>query len=67
MAEKKTTVGIGATVPRSGQYYLAGPRGGRIGKDEINLTKGNTAPPNKHGATNYVLADPTKNGAGKGK
>ncbi len=34
----------GESAPKSGQYEVVGPRGGRTGK-EVTLPKGHTAPP----------------------
>lgn len=56
----------GQKIPRSGQYEITGPRGGRTG-EERTLVKGNTAPPTLKPGQHFTLVDPTKNNAGKGK
>lgn len=64
MSEK--TYRPGEHAPRSGQYGIRGPRGGKPGV-ERTVVKGEPLPPTpKHGQT-YVLVDPTKNGAGRPK
>ena len=55
----------GQKAPRSGQYEITGPRGGKTGV-ERTVTKGEPMPPTRRSGENYRLTDPTKNG-GKGK
>jgi hypothetical protein len=56
----------GWKAPRSGQYEIEGPRGGRTGT-ERTVTKGEPLPPTPEPGQRYRLADPSKNGAGRGK
>lgn len=56
----------GSTAPLSGQYEIVGPRGGRTGK-ERTIVRGEPLPPTPNAGQGYRIADPTKNGAGKGK
>ena len=54
----------GERAQRSGQYEIVGPRGGNTG-EERTVTKGEPLPPTPKAGQRYVIADPTKNGAGK--
>lgn len=54
----------GEKAPKSGQYGIVGPRGGKTGK-ERTVTKGEPMPPTPKSGQEYILVDPTKNGAGK--
>jgi hypothetical protein len=58
------TLKPGEEAPRSGQYEIVGPRGGRTG-DERTVVRGTTLPPTPQAGQRYVLVDPTKNGAGR--
>ena len=49
----------GHSVPRSGQYEVIGPRGGRTG-EEITGVRGKTLPPTQKPGFTYKLVDPTK-------
>jgi hypothetical protein len=49
----------GETGPRSGQYEVLGPRGGRTG-EEVTAVKGKTFPPTPGPNQRYILVDPTK-------
>lgn len=49
----------GQKVPRSGQYEIIGPRGGKTG-EEITGVKGKTLPPTPKAGSAYKLVDPTK-------
>ena len=49
----------GETTPRSGQYEIVGPRGGRTGEERTS-TQGNPLPPTPNPGQGYVLVDPTK-------
>jgi hypothetical protein len=55
----------GTPAPASGQYKTVGPRGGK--GPEITGVKGKTLPPTQTPGSTYVIADRTKNNAGKGK
>jgi hypothetical protein len=54
----------GTTAPRSGQYELMGPRGGRTGEERTVVRREPLPPAPKSGMV-YRLVDPTKNGAGR--
>lgn len=54
----------GQQVPRSGQYEIVGPRGGRTG-EERTMVRGEPAPPTTKPGQGFILTDPTKNGAGR--
>jgi len=54
----------GERAQRSGQYDIVGPRGGQTG-EERTVTRGEPLPPTPKAGQRYVIADPTKNGAGK--
>ncbi len=56
----------GTTASRSGQYEIIGQRGGHTGI-ERTVTKGEPLPPTPHSGQRYKMADPTKNGSGRGK
>lgn len=56
----------GEKAKQSGQYEIVGPRGGKTGK-ERTVTKGEPLPPTPKKGQGYIIVDPTKNGAGKGK
>ena len=56
----------GETAPRSGQYEIVGPRGGRTGV-ERTVTRNEPLPPTPAVGQRFVLVDPTKNGAGRGR
>lgn len=62
MAQQPQKPGERAT--RSGQYDIVGPRGGQTG-EERTVTRGEPLPPTPKPGQRYVIADPTKNGAGK--
>jgi hypothetical protein len=49
----------GETAPRSGQYEIIGPRGGKTG-DERTVTKGEPLPPPRKPGETYKLVDKTK-------
>lgn len=55
----KNTLKPGQTVPRSGQYEIIGPRGGKTG-EEITGVKGKTLPPTPKSGLTYKLVDATK-------
>ncbi|GHG61534.1 hypothetical protein GCM10010919_06090 [Alishewanella longhuensis] len=56
----------GQGAPRSGQYEIVGPRGGRTG-EERTIVRGEPMPPTPTSGQGYILVDPTKNGSGRGK
>lgn len=60
----KPTLNPGDRTPRSGQYEIVGPRGGRTG-DERTSTRGNPLPPTPKPGQRYTLVDPTKHGGPK--
>lgn len=49
----------GERAPRSGQYEITGPRGGKTG-EERTVTKGEPLPPTPKPGQTHVLVDPTK-------
>jgi len=53
----------GSKAPRSGQYQIIGPRGGK--GPERTVVKGEPLPPTPSKGSGYKLVDPTKNGAGR--
>ena len=63
----KPTSGLrpGQTAPRSGQYQIEGPRGGR--GPERTVPAGSTLPPTPTPGSTYRLVDPTRNGSGTGR
>lgn len=56
---KKNILKPGQSVPRSGQYEVIGPRGGKTG-EEITGVKGKTLPPTPRVGSTYKLVDPTR-------
>ncbi len=61
----KSTFKPGQTAPRSGQYQVIGPRGGKTPK-EVTVVKGEPFPPTSTPGQGYEMADPTKNKSGRG-
>jgi hypothetical protein len=59
-----TTGKPGAKAPRSGQYEIIGPRGGRTG-DERTVTRGEPLPPTPKPGQGYKIVDPTKHKSGR--
>ncbi|KKN87177.1 hypothetical protein LCGC14_0262080 [marine sediment metagenome] len=49
----------GQKAPRSGQYGIEGPRGGKTGV-ERTVVKGEPLPPSEKTGQRYRLVDPTK-------
>lgn len=49
----------GETAPKSGQYEITGPRGGRTGI-ERTVVKGEPLPPTLEPGQKFRLTDPTK-------
>ncbi len=64
MAKRPSGLTPGTTTPKSGQYEVVGPRGGRTGEERTS-TKGNPLPPTPKPGQRYDLVDGTKNGAGR--
>ncbi|MCI9264912.1 MAG: hypothetical protein HFF04_07065 [Oscillospiraceae bacterium] len=56
----------GEKAERSGQYEIVGPRGGRTGV-ERTVVKGEPLPPTQHRGQQFIMVDPSKNGAGRKK
>ena len=56
---RKKTFKPGEKAPRSGQYEIIGPRGGRTGK-ERTVTKDEPLPPPPGKGMTYENVDPTK-------
>lgn len=54
----------GTPAPNSGQYEQVGPRGGKTGH-EVTSVQGKPLPPTQKAGQKYVLADRTKNDAGR--
>jgi hypothetical protein len=59
-----STLKPGEKAPRSGQYEIIGPRGGRTG-EERTVTKGEPLPPTRERGQEYKIVDPTKHKSGK--
>lgn len=55
----------GNTAPVSAQYEIVGPRGGHTGQ-ERTVVRGEPLPPTPRAGQGYVIADRTKNNAGRG-
>jgi hypothetical protein len=51
----------GQEAPKSGQYEIVGPRGGRTG-EERTVTKGESLPPTPEKNMGFILVDETKHG-----
>lgn len=56
----------GQSTPRSGQYEIIGPRGGRTGEERTSV-RGEPLPPTPKPDQGYQLVDPTRNGAGRAR
>lgn len=56
----------GTKAPASAQYEIIGQRGGHTG-EERTVPRGSQLPPTPKPGQSYVIADRTKNNAGKGK
>jgi hypothetical protein len=56
---KHKTYKPGERAPRSGQYEIVGPRGGKTGI-ERTVVSGEPLPPTLQPGQQYVLVDPTK-------
>lgn len=55
---RKTTLKPGQKAPRSGQYQIIGPRGGKGA--ERTVTRGEPMPPTPSAGSKYRLVDPTR-------
>ncbi|MBT6690395.1 YjzC family protein [archaeon] len=60
----KKTFKPGQKAPRSGQYGIVGPRGGKT-NEERTVTKGEPLPPTPKSGQKFTLDDPTKHKSGK--
>ena len=60
----KKTFKPGQKAPRSGQYGIVGPRGGKT-NEEGTVTKGEPLPPTPKSGQKFTLDDPTKHKSGK--
>lgn len=49
----------GQQIPKSGQYEIVGPRGGRTGVERTNVA-GKTFGPTRRPGELYILVDPTR-------
>lgn len=49
----------GERVPRSGQWEIVGPRGGRTGR-EVTATRGEPFPPTPKRRQRFIIVDPTR-------
>lgn len=49
----------GQDAPKSGQYAVVGPRGGKTGS-EVTAVQGKPLPPTQRPGMGYQLVDPTK-------
>jgi len=56
----------GQTAPRSGEYQIIGPRGGKTNV-ERTVVRGDVLPPTPKPGSTYALSRAAKNGAGRGK
>ena len=53
------TLKPGQDAPKSGQYEIVGPRGGKTGL-EVTAVGGRPLPPTQKPGMGYTLVDPTK-------
>lgn len=61
---KVPSLSPGSLAPRSGQYEIIGPRGGRTG-NERTITRGEPLPPTPKPGQRFKLVDGTKNKSGR--
>jgi hypothetical protein len=54
----------GHKAPRSAQYEIVGPRGGRTG-EERTVVRGEPLPPTPKPGQEYLIVDPTKHKSGR--
>ena len=57
--EKQSIHKPGQTTPKSGQYQIVGPKGGKTG-GEITAVEGKPLPPTPKPGQGYILVDKTK-------
>jgi hypothetical protein len=55
----------GTPAPRSGEYTIIGPRGGRGA--EVTVPRNHPLPPTPKPNSTYTLTRPARNGAGRGR
>ena len=60
----KRTYKPGQKAPRSGQYGIVGPRGGKT-NNERTVTRGEPFPPTPKPGSKFILNDPTRHKSGK--
>jgi len=58
MSKMSKKLTLGTPAPKSGQYQIIGPRGGK--GPERTSTKGNPLPPTPKSDSTYILVDKTK-------
>lgn len=58
MAKKTSGLKPGQSTPRSGQYEIVGPRGGK--GPERTAVRGKPLPPTPKKGSTYKIVDPTK-------
>ena len=61
----KNTYSPGQKAPASAQYGIIGPRGGATGQ-ERTVVRGEPLPPTPTPGQKFIIADRTKNNAGRG-
>lgn len=59
MAKSKPILKPGTITPKSGQYAVVGPKGGKLG-NEVTSVAGKPLPPTRNPRNGYVLVDPTQ-------
>jgi hypothetical protein len=64
MSKKPNIQKPGQVTPKSGQYEIVGPRGGRTGEERTSV-EGNRLPPTPEPGQGYILVDLTKHKDGK--
>lgn len=60
----KSTYKPGQTTPKSGQYGIVGPKGGKTGQ-EVTAVEGKPLPPTPKPGQSFTLVDVTKHKDGK--
>ena len=64
MSKKPNIQKPGQITPKSGQYEIVGPRGGKTGEERTSV-EGRPLPPTPEPGQGYILVDPTKHKDGK--
>lgn len=64
MTKKQSIQKSGQPAPKSGQYQIVGPKGGKTGV-EVTAVEGKPLPPTPKPGQGYVLVDETKHKDGK--